>query len=233
MKPLEPIREWLPKLQAHRGVWEAKADQNTLKALKKAQALGYKMAEFDVRLTADNHVVLYHDLKIQGKKISRLSLTELSSVQKVSTLESVFEWVQSHSSFKLNIEIKNEKILNYKLEMAVVRLIEKFQLENQVIISCFNPFSLLKIKVLNAKIRRALLVTHEFSLEVNFFIQTNIFQFLVRPDAIHLRIDDYLKYQNYYNKVQNQYPVVLWTVNDVSLIDLNNVHGLISDRVKP
>jgi glycerophosphoryl diester phosphodiesterase len=58
-------RRWpYPRLAAHRGAGKL-APENTLAALKHGHALGYRMAEFDVKLSADGVAFLLHDATLQ------------------------------------------------------------------------------------------------------------------------------------------------------------------------
>ncbi|MFQ5958319.1 MAG: glycerophosphodiester phosphodiesterase [Alphaproteobacteria bacterium] len=50
----------LPRIIGHRGA-AAHAPENTLASLDRAAALGAAWVEFDVKLTADNHCILFHD----------------------------------------------------------------------------------------------------------------------------------------------------------------------------
>jgi len=54
----------LPAVIGHRGA-AGSAPENTLAALREAKALGCRWVEFDVRLTADNQAVLFHDNRLQ------------------------------------------------------------------------------------------------------------------------------------------------------------------------
>ena len=74
------IRSWLPRLQAHRGYWIEGHQQNSLKSVQAAYHKNYKMAEFDVRLTKDEIVVLFHDEKYQETAINQYTLQNLIGV---------------------------------------------------------------------------------------------------------------------------------------------------------
>ncbi len=50
----------LPRIIGHRGA-AAQAPENTLVGLRRAAALELSWVEFDVKLTADNHCILFHD----------------------------------------------------------------------------------------------------------------------------------------------------------------------------
>jgi glycerophosphoryl diester phosphodiesterase len=53
----------LPPVTGHRGA-KGHAPENTLAGLRKAVELGARWVEFDVKLTADNELVLFHDNKV-------------------------------------------------------------------------------------------------------------------------------------------------------------------------
>jgi len=58
------LAELLPPVIGHRGA-AASAPENTLAGLRKAWQLGCRWVEFDVRLTADGHLILLHDRRIE------------------------------------------------------------------------------------------------------------------------------------------------------------------------
>ncbi len=200
------------------------------------------MAEFDVRLTSDNVAVLFHDEKFQDRYLSETMFDDFkkliaSEFTDLSKLEEVFEWMISEKKrnknfdFKLNIEIKSKKIKDERLEIEVFRLIKKFKLGDQILISSFNPFTLYRSRKFDPNIWRALLVTH--GEESNFLLKSMLLNFLAKPHVLHLRWNDFnLKLKNRFSK---NVPVVLWTVNE--LIDLKNlkgkIHGVISDKITP
>jgi glycerophosphoryl diester phosphodiesterase len=134
--------QFIYHLQSHRGYCQdPEIRENTLAALKKSYELGYQMVEFDVRLTKDHQVVLFHDDHIEGHKISDLNLTQLNQIIQVDLLKDVFRWYQTieSSKFKLNIEIKS-KVINGSVEFFVYRLIQDFKMQKNILISSFNPF---------------------------------------------------------------------------------------------
>ena len=53
-----------PRFAAHRGAGK-RAPENTLAALKLGHSFGYRMAEFDVKLSADGVAFLLHDSTLQ------------------------------------------------------------------------------------------------------------------------------------------------------------------------
>lgn len=226
------IREWLPKLQSHRGLWVKDYSQNSLASIAAAYECGYEMAEFDVRITRDEVVVLFHDDNFKNKLIKNLSYSELNSLTPVTTLEELFKWFSKTEKFKLNIEVKSRDITNSKLERSISQLIKKFQIERRVLVSSFNPISLFKMRIMVPSVYRALLLTLEISNDSNFVIRSGMLNFFCRPHMLNLRYQDY---SERFKKLAQKIPIVLWTVNDLTLYQnlKNEIHGIISDSITP
>lgn len=234
----DEIWNWLPRLQAHRGHWIADHLQNTLFALQQAVQSGYAMAEFDVRVTLDGHVILFHDAELNGIKINKMTLAEIKNRILVSTLEEVFLWIKTENiNLKLNIEIKSESVFSYQTEKLIFGLIKKYQLATQVLISSFNPFSLFKIRLYDSNIFRAILVTYENHPKNKCYLKKMLFNFLAAPHVLNVFYQSWSSMQ----KQKNQWtvPVVLWTVNDVLVAkrylntEKSEVWGVISDTILP
>lgn len=236
------IREWLPKLQAHRGYWVEGLQQNSLQSVQEACRRGYKIAEFDVRLTSDRIAVLFHDEKYQDSILFRATYDDFKSLiakefPELSRLEDVLIWMKAESQknsafdFKLNIEIKSNKIFESRLENEIFKLIRKYDLVDRVLISSFNPFTLFRVRKFDSRIWRALLVTH--GEESNFLLNKMVFNFLAKPDVLHLRWMDLS--ESLLQRIQGQVPIVLWTVNALADVEKWNgkIHGIISDRITP
>ncbi len=229
------IRNWLPKLQSHRGYCVNGAEQNTLGSVKAAFELGYQMAEFDVRLTADGACILFHDSHLNGRKINEMSLSELKSLITVSTLKEVFEWLVTTENFKLNIEIKSKDIFEHELEKTVAGLITQFKIEHRVLVSSFNPFSLYKIRRLCPAVYRAILLTLGQDHGNNIFTRTLALNFICKPHMLNLRYTDYTDFADRYRKIARKVPLVLWTVNDLGYYKKveSEIFGIISDTITP
>ncbi|MBC7419362.1 MAG: glycerophosphodiester phosphodiesterase [Bdellovibrio sp.] len=229
------FRNWLPKLQAHRGHWIDGLTQNSLDSIQSAFKLNYEMVEFDVRLTADNVVVLFHDDAIENQEIKSLSFKKLHALKPVNTLTQVLTWLsaEKNKNLKLNIEFKSKLIFGFKLEKMVSQLINQFGVSEQVMVSSFNPLSLARFRFFSPQVYRGLIQTFEDYPENNWFVRARVFNLLCRPHALHLRYEDWTaaKYLNLNKKI----PVVLWTLNDLGLYSKinNQIAGAISDRITP
>jgi glycerophosphoryl diester phosphodiesterase len=241
--------QFIPVVQSHRGYCQNTQDirENTLAAICKSLELCYEMVEFDVRLTKDQHVVLFHDEVVHGCKISNMSLKDLRSKVAVDTLSEVFDWYQNKylpkafaknhiqiQNFKLNIEIKS-KVINGHLEKSVFELIKKFNMRDYILISSFNPVSLFYFKQMDAKIFRSLLLSDEKNYGNNFFIRNMTLNFLSKPNALHLRDQDWNP-DLYKALIYKKIPIILWTCNDLTRVQAylkQGVAGVISDQIKP
>lgn len=239
----EKIWSWLPKWQAHRGHWVSGLKENTLPAIQKAFELGYEMVEFDVHQTKDQHIVLFHDETVSNQKITDLRLDEIKNLTEVSTLEEVLSWWQqtcdSKLKLKFNIEIKSGSLFSDGTEKLVFKLIKKFSVQKQVLVSSFNPFSLYRMRRLASEIFRAQLVTLENHPKNKWFLKKMVFNFLSAPHALHVNYQHWPTIQKILKNVKIKIPVILWTVNDPLiaknyLVDASSeVHGIITDQILP
>lgn len=180
------------KIIGHRG-GAAGYPENTLAAFKKAVELGADGVEFDVQLTKDGEVVVIHDELIDRtmtgsglvkdhtlKELRQMSAGEFFSpdfkAEKIPTLTEVLEIVQDLEV--INIELKN--YLPYpELEEKVLKLVDQFEIRDQVIISSFNHHSLQKVKKLQPTIKTGALLMAKM-------IEPADYAFKRGFDALHL-----------------------------------------------
>jgi glycerophosphoryl diester phosphodiesterase len=156
----------LPYFQAHRGFHQNDLE-NSLAALEEASRQGFKMVEFDVRLSQDGVPFLMHDLTLwrthkNAEAISDLSSDLLESLG-VTKLEEVFKSKQVPEY--LNIEFKSESFdkkwtQENQFALCLRSLIRDPQLYGKkILISSFNPFSLWKFAKLLPEVPRALILS--------------------------------------------------------------------------
>ena len=229
------LRSWLPRLQSHRGYWVKGLPENTLASIQEAARLGYQMVEFDVRLTSDDQVVLFHDESITSYQIRHTPYSEFVTVVQMNTLEQIFEWAQKNSDIqiKFNIELKTAEKKDATLEKWVVALIEKYHFEGRVLVSSFNPLALMRVRKLNSKIFRALLLTLESHPFNKWYLRGMVLNFLAKPHMLNLRYVDWSNRRM--QRIAKKIPVILWTFNSVKDVKyiLTKVHGVISDEITP
>lgn len=128
------------RIIAHRGYWNCEGSaQNSLTALKKAQAAGVYGSEFDVLVTADGVPVVNHDDSIQGFCIEtsdylRLKELKLKNGESLPTLEQYLKQGKALEGIRLILEIKpHRRVVNEdRAVAAILNLVEKHGLEERV-----------------------------------------------------------------------------------------------------
>lgn len=149
-----------PVIFAHRGA-SLHAPENTLAAFLLAVEQGALAIELDVQLTADQEVVVFHDATLsritdgQGK-VSDFNLGELQRLdaginfepafqnERIPTLADVFETLPD--TIFINIELKNLIAPLDALPVKTAELIKKYQVQQRVLISSFNPIALQRFR---------------------------------------------------------------------------------------
>ena len=106
-----PVPNPSAKIIAHKGYHPGDVPENSLEALIKAQELGVYGSEFDVWMTLDSKVVVYHDKTVAvngaSKKVYECTYAELkTAVPSLATLEEFLEQGKKCPAVKLICEIK-------------------------------------------------------------------------------------------------------------------------------
>lgn len=125
--------------------------------------MGCDGIELDVRITQDGNPVVFHDrslMRMTGQKgyihrINRNSLDQMylqpSQKERVPLLLDVLKLAGDRVI--LNLDVKKESMRNNGLEAAIVGLLQKCGLRDNIIISSFNPFVIKKFYQLNGGYR--------------------------------------------------------------------------------
>ncbi|MCS6827046.1 MAG: hypothetical protein NZ553_10575 [Caldilinea sp.] len=184
-----------PAVFAHRGARRA-APENTLPAFARALEMGVAGIELDVHRSADGRLVVIHDFTVdkttngQGR-VEQMTAAELRRLDaggyfdpkfagvQIPFLEEVLELVGDRC--RLNIEIKSMHPYADDASDGVAALIRERKLYDRVIVSSFNPITLIKMRYLDAKI--ALGVLYDASMPV--FLRNMWAGPPLRPEAQH------------------------------------------------
>ena len=138
-----------PKVTAHRGGSDERPE-NTLDAFRNAVAIGADVVEFDVRSTADHHLVVLHDRTLDRTTnctgtVYKLTLEQVRACrtdgngQPVPTLEEVLDYL-APTSIDIAPEIKDYRIdLDDDEVVAFVAAVEDRQLAARTFVQSFNP----------------------------------------------------------------------------------------------
>ncbi len=164
-----------PVLLAHRGLVRH-APENTLPAFAAAIELGLAI-ELDVYQTSDGHLVVIHDETVdrttdgQGT-ISEMTLSEVRQLDagswydpvyaglKVPLLKEVFELMDPSRREPTPIAM-NMKIVSTGMEAKIVRLIEKYDLFDQLFAFGQSTESSQRFKQANARMRTAIVKIYD------------------------------------------------------------------------
>lgn len=129
-----------PKIIAHRGHWDvANGAHNSLSSLYRAHEIGVYGTEFDVWMTVDGELVVFHDDKINGIPISTSNYSELrdqhiSNGEILPTLDNFLVFAKNFPELRLILEIKSDIAggdYAKRLVKAVVDKVEEHKLAHR------------------------------------------------------------------------------------------------------
>ena len=170
------LPDWpYPKLCAHRGAGKL-APENTLTAMRVGHAHGYRMVEFDVKLSADNVSFLLHDATLERttsgrgradalpwRELARLDAGGWHSAkyagEMVPTLAAIARWARAHD-MRCNVEIKPTPGRERETGAAVALDVAALWREAEVppLLSSFSEVALEAARDAVATLPRALLL---------------------------------------------------------------------------
>ena len=223
------------KVMAHRGA-STETPENTMAAFQKAIDDMADYIELDVQLTSDGEVIVMHDsnayrttgvdeniVNMTYKEVRRLDAGSWYSDEykgeKVPGLREVLELAQG--KIKLNIELKPADN-SEELARKTVALIEKYNMENDCVITSFSSSALSAAKSCDENIRVGYILSAAYG---EYYDMKNIDFFSVNAAFLSKRTIDAI-----HNSGKQVYA---WTVNNKdSIKNLTNkgVDGVITDN---
>lgn len=164
------------EVTAHRGA-SVQYPENTMSAFKGAKKLGADWVELDVQQTKDGYIIVSHDTnfaRVSGKDLNCWE-TNLSTIktldvgsfksskfkdERIPLLEDVIKWAKKNN-IKLNIELKPTGY-EKDFEKRVLEIIEKYNFENECVITS-QVYNVIKtVKKLNKKINTVYVMSIAF-----------------------------------------------------------------------
>ena len=111
---------------AHRGVTENGLIDNSIESLTAIKCLKNNIKlgiEFDIQLTSDNKIIIYHDQHLNNKEVEKTTFNELKFLDNniIEIDEILVEF--NNTNFMLNIELKNYSN-NYNRLILFVKILE-------------------------------------------------------------------------------------------------------------
>jgi glycerophosphoryl diester phosphodiesterase len=157
---------------AHRG-YSGKYPENTLLAFRKAIEVGIDGIEMDVQVTKDGALVICHDelvdrttngkgyikdylLEDLRKLDASSTYTGQMGFNPIPTLEEYCELVKD-LPLVTNIELKTGVFEYLGIEQAVYDMIKKYGLQDRIIISSFNHYTVMRMKALAPELKYGML----------------------------------------------------------------------------
>ena len=205
-KSLEKIKKYTAFKYAHRGLHDRTHAENSMSAFRLAVEHGFGI-ELDVRLSADNEVMVFHDdtlLRVCGDERAVIDLTaeELASVrlsgtdEGVPTLREVLEMVGGR--VPILIEIKRNSPSSPDVTPRAIEILKDYQ--GDYLLQSFNPISVGVVKKLAPEAPRGFLATHltkEKGKKYPFYqylVERFVLNVLSRPEFLAYEHTEYKRY---------------------------------------
>lgn len=211
----------MTEIFAHRGS-SGYAPENTLEAFRLAMEQGADGIELDVHLTKDGEVVVIHDETIDRTgsghgKVRDYTLEELKKFSfhnhmekyqgvQIPTLKEVLDLVKN-SSMKVNIELKTGIYWYEGIEEKTMEIVKSRKMEDRVIYSSFNHYSIQKILEQDIHAETAYLFS-DVTLNMERYAKNTGVKGL-HPAVYHLKMADFLE-----TYLKSGLKVRVWTVNN-------------------
>ncbi len=228
-------------LFGHRGAC-GELPENTMPGFERALELGMDGVEMDVQLCRTGEAVVVHDGTLSrvtggGGRVRDYSCEELKNLdvgshfdprfrgERIPLLEDVLDLVGDRAW--LDLELKGRSIHTEGLEEKVIGILARRNLVENVILSSFNPFIIMRIRMLDRRLKTGLNYIDDFAEK----LRKLWFAPFVRPFSLHPQpgmVD-----AAYMERARRRSAKVMpWGVNEPEdirrLIELG-VDGIISD----
>lgn len=225
--------EKMTKIWAHRGA-SGYAPENTLEAFGLAVEQKADGVELDVQLTKDDKIVVIHDERLErvsGQRgfVKDFALEELKALNvsrpieeyretKIPTLEEVYDLLKG-TGLTINVEIKSSLIWYPEIERKTIELTRRMGMEDKVLYSSFNHYSLRKIKEIAPEAKTGILYSDVLCDIVDYC--KNVGADALHPAYMHRYMDSvWEEYQN------SGIPFHIWTVNEEEDMRFFFEHGV-------
>ena len=159
------------KVWAHRGA-SGYRPENTMEAFELAIKQGADGIELDVHTSADGELIVMHDETVdrvtdktglikdltlaQVKELKVSTDAEPNGIYRVPTLAEVLDLMRT-TDMMVNIELKNSICFYPGMEEKILKLVKEMHMEDQLIYSSFNHYSLMQLKQLDDHVQTGIL----------------------------------------------------------------------------
>lgn len=190
-----------------------------MQAFRAARDVHVPGIEFDIHLTADGRLVVFHDdttkriggsenkyLVLENSSWDMLSRIDVGG-ERMPLLEEIFS--EFGTGLIYDIEIKSRTVGDRGLEKTLIELIDAFGLRKNCMVSSFNPFALRRFKRLCPGIPTAIIWSR--SKELYWFLRHGEGRWIAGTDALKPQSCIFGKGRS---RNPKRMPVLPWTVDD-------------------
>ena len=224
---------------AHRGA-SGYAPENTLVAFQKAIDLKADGIELDVQMTKDGQLVIIHDETVDRVSDARgwvkdYTYEELKKLNvnkkfpeygkvRIPTLKEVYLLVKD-TELIVNVELKNGIVFYENIEEKVLELTKEMGLQDRIVYSSFNHYSVMKLKSLDSSVKTGFLYEDGYLDMPEYASKHGV-------EALHPALYN-LQYPNFIRDCKSRnIEVRTWTVNeivDMKMICENGLNAMITN----
>ena len=214
-------------IYGHRGA-SGYAPENTLEAFRLAMEMGADGFELDVHMSRDGALVVIHDESVDrttdGTGLVRdLTLAQLKELDascgmegyrgaKIPTLEEVFDLIRDTRHI-VNVEIKTDEWFYPQLEEKCLALAKEKGVEDRIIYSSFNHFTLIKLRHLKPDAKLGMLFGDIMIKPWEYAAQLPVDY--LHPMKMNIYVPGFSE-----GAASAGYGVNMWTINDPETMEL-------------
>lgn len=212
-------------IYGHRGA-SAHAPENTLEAFRLAMEMGADGFELDVHLSKDGELVVIHDETVDRTTdgtgfVRELTLQQLKELDasnamggykdcRIPTLKEVYTLIQDTHHI-VNVEIKTDECDYPEIEEKCLALAKEMGVEDRIIYSSFNHYTLLKMRRLKSDVKLGMLFGDIMVKPWEYAKQLNVDY--LHPMKLNIYVPDFAE-----KATEAGYGINMWTVNDKATI---------------
>ncbi|MBQ0081636.1 MAG: glycerophosphodiester phosphodiesterase [Alistipes sp.] len=203
--------------------------ENTIPALKFAQSLGIYAAEFDIQLTSDEKIIVFHGPKIPGtkKNIQKITFDEARAIKlpggsHMPTVEEWFAQAKKHPEMKIICEIKKQstKERETKAVELFMKAVRENNMEAQTEYTTFSEWMCSEIHRIDPKAKVLFLESGVFVHDPDYCKKKGY-------NGISYDMNGFMNHPGYVKRAKELgLETTLWIVNDYEIVDWAILHGI-------
>jgi len=216
-----------PLLFGHRGCSKL-APENTLASFQQILDHNIPGVELDVQMCSTGEIIVLHDLNLKrttglDSLASETGLAEIKKLdagswfnksfagERIPTLDEVFELLGT--SVYYDIEIKHKRKTSGELEKKLAEKIIKWNFQDHVFVSSFNPIAVLGIRKANPLLDTALIYTK--TKDIPWYLHNGGGKYICKPNILKPTRRKVNLYTMFLNKNIQDYKIITWTVDNL------------------